>query len=136
LTNDPSNWKSANASAGYATPGFINSNSRPESSVNDNAVNVDPEVFSPSVPGKDFSKINYKFDQSGLIANAKILDLQGRLIKTLANNETLSYEGSSVGTVIVMTEVAPVLAIMSFGLKFLIHLARSMFFASGQLSEK
>ena len=93
LTNDPSNWKSANASAGYATPGFINSNSRPESSVNDNAVNVDPEVFSPSVPGKDFSKINYKFDQSGLVANAKILDAQGRLIKTLANNETLSYEG-------------------------------------------
>jgi len=56
-------------------------------------VSVDPEVFSPSVPGKDFSKINYKFDQSGLIANAKILDAQGRLIKTLANNETLSYEG-------------------------------------------
>jgi len=93
LTNDPSNWKSANASAGYATPGFINSNSRPESSFNENAVSVDPEVFSPSVPGKDFSKINYKFDQSGLIANAKILDAQGRLIKTLANNETLSYEG-------------------------------------------
>ncbi len=93
LTNDPSNWKSASASAGYATPGFINSNSRPESSINDNAVNVDPEVFSPSVPGKDFSKINYKFDQSGLVANAKILDAQGRLIKTLANNETLSYEG-------------------------------------------
>jgi len=93
ITNDPSNWKSANASAGYATPGFINSNSRPESSINENAVIVDPEVFSPSVPGKDFSKINYKFDQSGLIANAKILDAQGRLIKTLANNETLSYEG-------------------------------------------
>jgi len=93
LTDDPGNWKSANASAGYATPGLINSNSRPESSINDNAVNVDPEVFSPSVPGKDFSKINYKFDQSGLVANAKILDAQGRLIKTLANNETLSYEG-------------------------------------------
>jgi hypothetical protein len=93
LTNDPGNWKSANASAGYSTPGFINSNSRPESTIDENAVNVDPEVFSPSVPGKDFSKINYKFDQSGLVANAKILDAQGRLIKTLANNETLSYEG-------------------------------------------
>ena len=93
LTNDGSNWKSANASASYATPGFINSNSRPESSINENAVNVDPEVFSPSVPGKDFSKINFKFDQSGLVANAKILDAQGRLIKTLANNETISAEG-------------------------------------------
>ncbi|HEV8515929.1 MAG TPA: lamin tail domain-containing protein [Cyclobacteriaceae bacterium] len=93
LTNDWSNWKSANASASYATPGFINSNSRPESSINENAVTVDPEVFSPSVPGKDFSQINFKFDQSGLVANAKILDAQGRLIKTLANNQTISSEG-------------------------------------------
>jgi flagellar hook assembly protein FlgD len=61
--------------------------------VNENAVNVDPEIFSPSAPGKDFSKINYKFDQSGMAANVKILDQQGRLIKTLANNETLNYEG-------------------------------------------
>ncbi len=93
LTSDASNWKSANASAGYATPGFINSNSRPQSSINENAVTVDPEIFSPSVPGKDFSKINYKFDQSGMAANVKILDTQGRLIKTLANNETLAHEG-------------------------------------------
>jgi hypothetical protein len=93
LTNEASNWKSANASSGFATPGFINSNSRPQSSINENAVNVDPEIFSPSVPGKDFSKINYKFDQSGMAANVKILDAQGRLIKTLANNETLAHEG-------------------------------------------
>jgi hypothetical protein len=92
-TNEVSNWKSANASAGFATPGFINSNSRPQSSVNENAVIVDPEIFSPSVPGKDFSKINYKFDQSGMAANVKIFDQQGRLIKTLANNETLAHEG-------------------------------------------
>ncbi len=93
LTNNTSNWKSANSSAGFATPGFINSNSRPETFINENAVLVDPEVFSPSVPGQDFSKINYKFDQSGMAANVKILDSQGRLIKTLANNQTLAFEG-------------------------------------------
>src|SRR5258706_1424522 len=93
LTNEVSNWKSANASASFATPGFINSNSRLENSMNENVVTLDPEIFSPSVPGKDFSKINYKFDQSGKVANVKILDTQGRLIKTLANNETLAYEG-------------------------------------------
>ncbi|MBI1768611.1 MAG: lamin tail domain-containing protein [Bacteroidetes bacterium] len=93
LTNDPSNWKSASASSGFATPGFINSNSRSESLINENSVNVDPEIFSPFAPGRDFSKINYKFDQSGMAANVKILDAQGRLIKTLANNETLPYEG-------------------------------------------
>jgi len=92
-TNDAANWKSANSSAGFATPGYVNSNSRPDSKFNDNAVTVDPEVFSPWVPGQDFSKINYKFDQSGIAANIKILDVNGRLIKTLANNETLGYEG-------------------------------------------
>jgi hypothetical protein len=93
-TNEASNWKSANSASGFATPGFINSNARPATATNDNAILIDPEIFSPSVPGKDFSKINYKFDQSGMAANVKILDTQGRLIKTLANNETLPQEGS------------------------------------------
>ncbi len=93
LTNDASNWKSASSSAGFATPGFINSNSRPESAASKDVIIIEPEIFSPAVPGKDFSKINYKFDQSGMTANVKILDTQGRLIKTLANNETLAYEG-------------------------------------------
>ncbi len=93
LTNDPSNWRSASSTAGFATPGYVNSNSRPESSINDNAITLDPQIFSPSVPGRDFSKINYKFDQGGKVANVKILDAEGRLIKTLANNETLGLEG-------------------------------------------
>jgi len=93
LTNDANNWKSANSSVGFATPGSINSNSRPESSISENSVHIDPEVFSPSLPSQDFSKINYKFDQSGMAANVKIIDSQGRLIKTLANNETLGHEG-------------------------------------------
>ncbi len=92
-THDVGNWKSASSTSGFATPGFINSNARPEASITANAVTLDPEIFSPSVPGKDFSKINYKFDQSGKVANIKILDQQGRLIKTLAVNETLAYEG-------------------------------------------
>jgi hypothetical protein len=92
-TNEPSNWKSANSSAGFATPGVVNSNSRPETSVNENAIRIDPEIFSPTRPGQDFAKINYRFDQSGMVANIKILDQQGRLIKTLANNLTLGFEG-------------------------------------------
>ena len=92
-TNEPSNWKSANASVGFATPGYLNSNSRPESAINENAVLVEPQVFSPNRPGQDFSKINYRFEQSGLVANVKILDQQGRLIKTIINNATLAFEG-------------------------------------------
>jgi Lamin Tail Domain/Bacterial Ig-like domain len=92
-SNEPSNWKSASAAAGFATPGYLNSNSRPESFANENAIHVEPEIFSLQRPGQDFSKINYRFDQSGTVANVKILDQQGRLIKTIANNETLGFEG-------------------------------------------
>lgn len=92
-SQDASNWKSAAASAGFATPGFANSNSRPESTIQDNAVILDPEIFSPSIPGRDFAKINYRFDQSGTMANVKVLDAEGRVVKTVANNETLAFEG-------------------------------------------
>lgn len=92
-SNEPSNWKSASSTAGFATPGYLNSNSRPESVPEYKSVFVDPEIFSPQRVGLDFSKINYRFDQPGFVANVKILDAQGRLIKTLAINETLGFEG-------------------------------------------
>ncbi len=92
-TNNSENWKSANAAAGYSTPGYRNSNSRPETPIDENAVRIEPEIFSPIVPGQDFAQINYHFDRSALAANIKIVDHQGRLIKEIANNETLAFEG-------------------------------------------
>lgn len=92
-SNESSNWKSASAASGFATPGYLNSNSRPEAFVNENAIRIEPEIFSPQRLGQDFSKINYRFDQSGFVANVKILDQQGRLIKTITNNETLGFDG-------------------------------------------
>jgi hypothetical protein len=91
--NISTNWKSANASVGYATPGYLNSNTRPENFIDENAVQIFPEIFSPNVPGQDFAQINFKFDRSGLIAQIKIVDLQGRVIKELANNVTLALDG-------------------------------------------
>jgi Lamin Tail Domain/Bacterial Ig-like domain len=92
-SNESSNWKSASAASGFATPGYLNSNSRPEAFVNENAIRVEPEIFSLQRSGQDFAKINYRFDQNGFVANVKILDQQGRLIKTITNNETLGFEG-------------------------------------------
>jgi len=92
-TNHADNWKSANSASGFATPGFINSNSRPENQLSENAVVIEPEIFSPAMPGQDFAKINYRFDQSALTVNVKIVDHQGRIMKEIANNETLGYEG-------------------------------------------
>lgn len=92
-TQSSNNWKSANASTGFATPGYLNSNSRPESSMDENSIRIEPEIFSPNISGQDFAKINYRFDQSGYSANIKIADQHGRLIKEVANNQTLGYEG-------------------------------------------
>lgn len=92
-TQNISNWKSASSASGYATPGFINSNAQSESDQDANSVLIEPEIFSPSRMGQDFAKIQYKFDEAGWTANIKIVDHQGRVIKEVANNETLATEG-------------------------------------------
>ncbi len=89
-TQDTNNWKSATSFSGYATPGYANSNARPETAIDESSVIVEPEVFSPE---STFAKINFRFDQSSFSANVKIFDQQGRLIKTIANNETINQEG-------------------------------------------
>ena len=90
---EPANWRSASSVAGFATPGYVNTNSRLDVAVASDAIQVEPIIFSPNRPGQDFSKINYRFTQPGFVATVKILDQQGRLVKELANNETLGYEG-------------------------------------------
>ncbi len=92
-TNDVQNWKSATSQSGFATPGYVNSNARPEDRVARGNINIEPEIFIPSSGVNDFAKIMYTFEQSGYIANIKILDQQGHLIKVISNNETLGYEG-------------------------------------------
>jgi hypothetical protein len=86
-------WHSANASAGYATPGRVNSNAREAVAPNENAIMIEPEVIHPSglFP---FSQISYRFDQGGMIANVSVIDTEGRVIKTIASNETIGVEGS------------------------------------------
>lgn len=91
-TNDPQNWKSASSHANFATPGYINSQSRPDV-LHDDAVVITPEIFAPLNGNPDFTEIQYHFDQSGFVANVKILDSNGREIKRLANNELLGTSG-------------------------------------------
>lgn len=92
-TNDAANWRSATAVAGFATPGFINSNTRPDQQTNAE-VQVSPEIFSMQVPGNDFAQIQYRFEESGYVANVKIYDQQGRAIKEIVNNGTIGYDGA------------------------------------------
>jgi len=54
---------------------------------------VEPEVIAPGSGRDEFALVRYQFDQPGRLANAKVVDHQGRVIRTLANNELLGTEG-------------------------------------------
>ena len=90
-TLDQSNWKSASASSGYATPGYVNSNVGGDQA--SGKITVSPEAFEPVTGQPSFTQIHYSFDQGGFVANVKILDFRGREIKELVNNATLGTEG-------------------------------------------
>ena len=91
LTNDAANWQSASSTAGFATPGYLNSNARGETLAD--KVKVDPEIFEPVTGQPSFTQIHYNFDAGGYVANVKILDAQGREVKQLVNNSTLGTAG-------------------------------------------
>jgi hypothetical protein len=93
-TQDSANWHSAAATAGYATPGYENSQhaGTPEG---DGEVTVTPEVFSPDNDGHDdVVFFVYNLGQPGFVARLKIYDSNGREIAYLAKNEILGSEGS------------------------------------------
>jgi len=90
-SSNKSNWKSASSTAGYATPGYLNSNSRGDFS--GGKIVISPEIFEPIKGIPDFTQIQYNFDKGGFVANIKILDFQGREIKQIANNTILGTSG-------------------------------------------
>ncbi|HMG90612.1 MAG TPA: hypothetical protein VK589_11150, partial [Chryseolinea sp.] len=93
-TNDAQNWKSSSTTSGYATPGYLNSNSQGDLDFNDNPIQIEPEVFIPLIGQPDFVRIHYDFDWGGYVANVKVLDAQGHPVKQLANNEILGTQGA------------------------------------------
>ena len=92
-SGETQNWKSASSNVGYATPGYLNSNSNPEPSVTEESVKIEPEVFIPVSGQPDFTQIRYKFDHGGYAANVRVYTDHGILIKQIANNELLGTEG-------------------------------------------
>ncbi len=93
-TNDPNNWRSASSTEGFATPGYENSQRKQVSSISNN-LSIDPKIFIPgnAGSGRDFTTINYRFDNPGLFANVRIYDQSGRLVKTLLEGASISTSG-------------------------------------------
>ena len=92
-TNNTSNWHSAASTAGYATPGYVNSQSILDNFIADK-INISPKVFLPDNSGlEDFTTISYNFGTNGFIANISIFDVAGRKVRTIAKNELLARSG-------------------------------------------
>jgi hypothetical protein len=87
------NWKSASSAVGFATPGYVNSNVLPESSITSEILKVEPEIFNPLGGQNNFALIHYNFEQGGRVANVKVFDSQGHPIKELANNDVVGTTG-------------------------------------------
>jgi len=92
-SNDKNNWTSASSRSGFGTPGLLNSQHRDVGTTSNDNISVIPEIFSPGSGVNNFVQIQYRFDE-GQVANVKVYDTQGHLLKTLVSNEFLGVEGS------------------------------------------
>jgi hypothetical protein len=91
---DSTNWHSAAESAGFATPGYRNSQYS-ETSSDGSEISITPEIFSPDNDGyNDVANINYHFDAAGYTANVTIFDSRGRHVRKLTTSELLGTNGS------------------------------------------
>ncbi len=94
LTQDSSNWHSAASVVGFATPTYQNSQFSISQNTDNQLFSLENTRLSPDNDGyEDFLNINYTLS-SDINATLRIFDLNGRLVKTILNNETLSTEGT------------------------------------------
>jgi hypothetical protein len=92
-SNDKTNWHSAAEDAGFATPGYKNSQFN-DGSEDGNSVQVYPEIFSPDNDGEnDVVNISYDLVLPGFVGNITVYDSKGRLVKNLVRNELLGSKG-------------------------------------------
>jgi hypothetical protein len=112
------NWTSAASTAGFATPGYQNSQFKADQQLQ-GMISTVPKIFSPDNDGMDdFAIIQYQMTAPGYVANVTIFDASGRIVRYLERNTTLTLQGSfrwnglddklqqlPVGVYIVFTEV-------------------------------
>jgi hypothetical protein len=93
-SNVSDNWHSAASSAGYATPGYPNSQQLTIHPMPEAVFSIAPEVFTPNADGiDDWLTINYSIDEPGTIATIRIYDTNGNEVRYLINNQTLAVNG-------------------------------------------
>ena len=93
-SDEPTNWHSAAETAGWATPGFLNSqfSEAPEPS---GEMTIEPAIFSPDNDGyQDLLTIRYRFNEPGFVGTLGIYDLAGREVRRLLENTLLGADGA------------------------------------------
>ena len=92
-TQERGNWHSAAATAGYGTPGYINSQYKMPLT-NRAGISVHPPVFSPDNDGRDdIASLLFEIPQTGFVANVMILDLAGHPVRHLVKSQTIARKG-------------------------------------------
>lgn len=93
MVNDSLNWHTAAETAGFATPGRINSqyyNSESNGSftITNNRISPDNDGF------EDLIEINYNLSEPSMLGSLTIYDLNGNVVRKLLKNDLLSTSGN------------------------------------------
>ena len=92
-TQNPDNWHSAAETAGFATPGYANSQQLPEGDGTE--FSISPAVISPDNDGfEDFAAFTLRFPEPGNRLTLRIFDANGHAVSLLANNVLCGSEAS------------------------------------------
>jgi hypothetical protein len=93
-TQVASNWQSAAAVVGFATPTYLNSQFLEGTATSNSNFAVAVPTISPDGDGfQDFLTIDYQLEEAGFLANVSVFDAAGQLVKTLASSEVLALNG-------------------------------------------
>jgi hypothetical protein len=88
-SNDATNWHSAAESAGFATPGIVNSQAVLNADIA-TEITVDPEIFSPDNDGyNDVVTFSIQLEKAGFVGNLNIYTSEGRPVRYLMQNMLL-----------------------------------------------
>jgi len=91
-SGDPGNWHSASETAGFATPGYQNSQQMSQNP-SESVVSLFPPVFTPDNDGKDdVLNISFHLEEPGYQVSVTVFDTKGRQVRRLVNNVLSSIE--------------------------------------------
>jgi hypothetical protein len=88
-SSEISNWTSAAATSGFATPGLVNSHSLLVN-ISDDWLSISPTLFSPDEDGvDDVASFTIQSTSQNQQATLVIFDIYGKLVTTLVNNSPI-----------------------------------------------